>query len=82
MSELEGSQALPHKTPRPKCAQLTAQGWPPLLFIAPRTNMAVTPSLGEFSHQPDEPVELTGRAATRPIALRCPRGLPDSTVTT
>jgi hypothetical protein len=32
-------------------------------------------------HRPDAPVELTGRAATRLIALRRPRGLPDSTVT-
>jgi hypothetical protein len=51
------------------------------LFIAPRTNMAVTPSLGDFSDRPDTPVELTGRATTRPIALCCPRGLPDSTAT-
>jgi hypothetical protein len=51
------------------------------LFITPQTNMAVTPSLGDFSDRPDAPVELTGRAATRPIALRRPRGLSDSTAT-
>jgi hypothetical protein len=39
------------------------------------------PSLGEFSHRPDTPVKLTGRAATRLIALCRPRGLPDSTTT-
>jgi hypothetical protein len=43
--------------------------------------MAITPSLGEFSHRPDAPVELTGRTTTRPITLRRPRGLQDSTVT-
>jgi hypothetical protein len=43
--------------------------------------MAVTPSLGEISHRPDTLVELTGRAATCPIALQCPRGLQDSTAT-
>jgi hypothetical protein len=75
MSELEGSEALPHKSPRLQCAQLTAQGWPPLLFIAPRTNIAVTPSLGEFSQRPDAPVELTIRAAPCPIALCCPHVL-------
>jgi hypothetical protein len=32
------------------------------LFIAPRTNMDITPSLGEFSDRPDAPIELTGRA--------------------
>jgi hypothetical protein len=80
-SELEGSQALPHKPPRSKCAQLTAQWWPSLLFIAPWMNRAVTPSLGKISHRPDALVELTGRAATRPIALRHPRGLPYSTTT-
>jgi hypothetical protein len=43
--------------------------------------MAITPLLGEFSHRPDAPVEQTGRAATRPITLCRPRGLPDSTTT-
>jgi hypothetical protein len=43
--------------------------------------MVVTPSLDEFSHRSDAPVELTGCATTRSIAQRRPRGLPDSTVT-
>jgi hypothetical protein len=51
------------------------------LFIAPRTNMVVTPSLGEYSDRPDASVELTGHAAPRPIALRRPHGLLDSTMT-
>jgi hypothetical protein len=51
------------------------------LFIAPRTNMVVTPSLGEYSDRLDAPVELTGHATPRPIALRRPRGLLDSTAT-
>jgi hypothetical protein len=51
------------------------------IFIAPRTNMVVTPSLGVFSDRPDAPVELTERAAMRPIALRRPCGLLNSTAT-
>jgi hypothetical protein len=81
MSELEGFQAPQHKPLRLNCAQLIAQGRPLLLFIALRTNMAVTPSLGEFLHRPDAPIELTGRAATCSIALCRPHGLPDSTAT-
>jgi hypothetical protein len=50
------------------------------LFIAPRTNMTITSSLGEFSDRPDAPVELTGRAAPRPIALCRPRVPPCSTL--
>ena len=45
-SELEGIQAYLHKPPRLKGAQQPTQGQPPLLFIAPRAKLAVTPSLG------------------------------------
>jgi hypothetical protein len=49
------------------------QGRPPLLFITPWSNIAVTPSLGKFLHRPDASVELTGRAAPRPITHSHPR---------
>jgi hypothetical protein len=82
MSELEGSQAHLHKPPKLKGAQLTTQGQPPLLFIAPTNEYGRYLFTGRISHRPDAPVELTGRAAPRPIALRRPRGLLDSTATT
>jgi hypothetical protein len=46
-SELESSQAHLHKPPRLKGAQRLAQGWLRLLFITPRINRSVTPSLGK-----------------------------------
>jgi hypothetical protein len=75
MSELEGSQAHLHKPPKLKGAQLTAQGWPPLLFIAPQTNIAVGPFTGRISGRPDvlHRVRLLTAIHVSPCVQRRPR---------
>jgi hypothetical protein len=68
MSELKGFQAHLHRPPKLKGAQLTAQGRPPLLFIAPQTNIAVSPFTGHFLVAPDASVARAIDAAPR---VRC-----------
>jgi hypothetical protein len=47
-SELEASQTKDTQGQHIPKVLSPSQGWPPLLFITPRSNIIVTPSLGVF----------------------------------
>jgi hypothetical protein len=58
-----------------------SKGRPTSIYKDPKQIEPLYPFTGRFSGRPDVPIELTGRVAPRPIALRHPRVLLNSTAT-